>query len=354
MIKRRLVWLAAAAVLFGGFWALAGSRDIMNAVADAALDVKRALARICSPARYSVGEAVVCIAAVIAVVFVVSTLVKVLRSPGGRLRVLASRALLALDAVLTVGVILNFTLGASYRADGFTEKSGLTPRGGTVAELAALTEDFTERVNALAGSVPRGEDGTMQLSADEIIDRAEGLYAQAEKEFPCLAGPELRAKKLRFSRAMSALGYTGVYIPFTGEANVNADFPAAYLPDTVAHELAHQRGAASENEANFAAIVACLTCGDDVYAYSGALSAWSHLGNALYKYDRDAYFALYLALDPRVQADILASNAYWEQFESPVSEVSEAVYDSFLKGYGESDGVKSYGEVVGLLLAYYA
>lgn len=354
MIKRRLVWLACAALLFGGFAVLAGSRDIMNAVADAALEVKRALALICSPARYSVGEAVVCLAAVLALVFIVCSAVRLIRSRGERLRVLASRGLLALDVILTVCVILSFTLGASYRADGFTEKSGLAPRGGTVSELYALTEDFTARVNALAGSVPRGVDGTMSLSADEIIDRAAGLFAEAEKEFPCLAGPELRVKKLRLSRVMSALGYTGVYIPFTGEANVNVDFPAALLPDTVAHELAHQRGAASENEANFAAIAACLTCGDDVYAYSGALSAWTYLGNALYKYDREAYSALYRSLDPRVQADILASNAYWAQFESPVSQVSGAVYDSFLKGYGETDGIRSYGEVVGLLLAYYA
>lgn len=353
MIKRRIIWLAVAAALVAAFFALRSNRAVMNAVNSAALAVKRVLAAMCSPVRFSVGEIIVGLAIIAALVFIVCAVAAVIKNKGSRLRTLGRRALLALDVVLTVVVIFNFTLGASYYADGFAEREGITPRGGTVEELRALTAEFTEIVNAYAGGVARDEKGRMDVSADEIIDRAKGLYDAAEREFPSLAGPERRAKKIIFSRAMSAFGYTGVYMPFTGEANVNVDFPAAYLPDTVAHELAHQRGVASEDEANFAAIVSALSSGDPVYEYSGALSAWSALGNELYKYDKEAYFELFRALDPGVQEDIRAANEYWDAFASPVSEVSEAVYDSFLKGYGESNGIKTYGMVVGLLLAYY-
>ena len=353
MIKRRIIWLAVAAALVAAFFALRSNRAVMNAVNSAALAVKRVLAAMCSPVRFSVGEIIVGLAILAALVFIVCAVAAVIKNKGSRLRTLGRRALLALDVVLTVVVIFNFTLGASYYADGFAEREGITPRGGTVEELRALTAEFTEIVNACAGGVARDERGRMDVSADEIIDRAAGLYDAAEREFPSLAGPERRAKKIIFSRAMSAFGYTGVYMPFTGEANVNVDFPAAYLPDTVAHELAHQRGVASEDEANFAAIVSALTSGDPVYEYSGALSAWSALGNELYKYDKEAYFELFRELDPGVQEDIRAANEYWDAFASPVSEVSEAVYDSFLKGYGESNGIKTYGMVVGLLLAYY-
>lgn len=353
MIRRRLVWLALAAALAAAFFALRSNRAVMNAVNSAALAVKRVLAAACSPVRFSVGEILVGLAVLAALVFIVCAVAAVIKNKGSRLRTLGRRALLALDVVLTVVVIFDFTLGASYYADGFTEREGITPRGGTVEELRTLTEEFTGLVNGYAGGVPRDERGRMDMSADEIIDRAAGLYGAAEREFPSLVGPERRAKKIVFSRAMSALGYTGVYIPFTGEANVNVDFPAAYLPDTVAHELAHQRGVASEDEANFAAIVSALTSGDPAYEYSGALSAWSALGSELYKYDSEGYFELFRALDPGAQEDIRAANEYWAAFDSPVSEASEAVYDSFLKGYGESNGVRTYGMVVGLLLAYY-
>ena len=59
------------------------------------------------------------------------------------------------------------------------------------------------------------------------------------------------------------------------------------------------------------------------------------------------------ALTESVVADIRANNAYWAQFEGPVSTAWDRVYDSFLKSTGESRGVQSYGTVVDLLVVYY-
>ena len=63
----------------------------------------------------------------------------------------------------------------------------------------------------------------------------------------------------------------GFFFPFTGEANLNVDSPECLLPATIAHELAHVRGVAPEQTANFVAILACDTSGDPLYAYSGYL-----------------------------------------------------------------------------------
>ena len=132
MVKRRLIWLAAAAALIGAFFALRRQRALMNAVNDAALAVKRVLAAACSPTRWSVGEIIVALAAIAALVFIVCAVIAIIRNRGSRLKTLARRALLAVDVVLTVVVIFNFTLGASYYADGFSEREGITPRGSTV------------------------------------------------------------------------------------------------------------------------------------------------------------------------------------------------------------------------------
>ena len=157
---------------------------------------------------------------------------------------------------------------------------------------------------------------------------------------------------MRFSRVMSAMGFTGFYFPFTGECNVNVDFPAATLPTTVAHELSHRRGIASEQECNFLAVLACLRCDDAAYRYAGALSGYIYLANALYSADAERWRAVRETLDERVVADLRASSAYWAQFEGPVDTVSNAVYDGFLKSYG-TIGVKSYGACVDLLVAYF-
>ena len=59
-------------------------------------------------------------------------------------------------------------------------------------------------------------------------------------------------------------------------------------------------------------------------------------------------------LPPEVRADLADNNAYWAQFQdTAVQKVSNEVYDRFLKGYGEEQGLQSYGTVVDLLVVYY-
>jgi len=125
------------------------------------------------------------------------------------------------------------------------------------------------------------------------------------------------------------------------------------IPATIAHEMAHQRGVASEQEANFVEILTCMKSGNPVYEYSGAFSAFINLGNALYRYDKEAYAQLWYSLPPEVLADMQANNEYWQQFENKAAEVTEKVYDSFLKSQGQELGVQSYGACVDLLIAYY-
>jgi hypothetical protein len=92
---------------------------------------------------------------------------------------------------------------------------------------------------------------------------------------------------------------------------------------------------------------------DPVYRYSAALLAYIHLGNALYKADNEAWKAVYSSLSEEVRADLSANNAYWDQFETPVSTVSDTVYTGFLQSYGQTQGLKTYGACVDLLVAYY-
>ena len=121
----------------------------------------------------------------------------------------------------------------------------------------------------------------------------------------------------------------------------------------MAHELAHRRGIASEQECNFLSVLAATRTGNADYNYAGWLSGFIYLGNALYSTSPERYHEIYGLLDEGVRADRRASNEYWDQFEGPVEEVSTKVYDSMLKGYGEPLGVRSYGACVDLLVEYF-
>ena len=243
--------------------------------------------------------------------------------------------------------------GVYYFTADFEAQSGIVGAPLSVEQLKAVTWYFTDLVNDYGAQVARDGEGRFAEPMDRYFDAAPGLYHAAEKAVPCLKGDDVPAKRFFFSYFMSLADFTGFYFPFTAEANINIDSPGCLIPSTIAHELAHQRGVAEEDEANFVAVLASLESGDPVYCYSSCLLAYIHLGNALYKADRDAWAENYARLSEGVRADLAENNAYWAKFETPVSKVSNTVYTGFLQSHGQSLGLQTYGKCVDLLATYY-
>lgn len=276
-----------------------------------------------------------------------------IRKAENRRRTAYLRLLSLLCGVLTVADWFCLAWGINYYADGFQARSGLYAQPVTVEELYRVTELFTGELNRLSHAVPRDEQGLFAAAREDIFQGSTGVYDNLSREFPFLAREDRVPKKMLCSKLLSAMGFTGYYAGMTGESVLNVDSPACLLPATITHELAHQRGIASEQECNFLAVAAATACDDTVYQYSGYLMGYIHLSNALYRAGRDLWTQLRQELDQEVLLDIQYNNAYWQQWESPVDTVSQKVYDTFLKSYGQEDGVQSYGTVVDLLVAYY-
>ena len=134
---------------------------------------------------------------------------------------------------------------------------------------------------------------------------------------------------------------------------MNVDAPACLIPATIAHELSHQRMVASENEANFVGIAACLTSGDSVFAYSGALDGLISLSNALCSAAPDTWYAIAETyFTPELSRDWEDDRAYWAALESPLEDRAGQTYDAFLKQNGQELGLRSYGACVDLLVAW--
>ena len=66
--------------------------------------------------------------------------------------------------------------------------------------------------------------------------------------------------------------------------------------------------------------------------------------------DFEAYAQVYGQLTAAVLADLDANHEFWEQYEGRVAKAQEAVNDAYLKENGQSEGVKTYGRVVDLML----
>ncbi len=200
--------------------------------------------------------------------------------------------------------------------------------------------------------------------ARKELDQAEGNYENVQEkgvnamkrlaeQYPSLDGFYPQPKPVAISWILSVQQCSGVYSPFTIEANYNHDMVAYNIPHTICHELSHLRGFMREDEANFIGYLACQGSENADFRYSGYLLGWIYAGNALAKLDYEAYNRIHAMLEAPIIADLDENSAFWDQYEGEVAEFQEKVNDAYLKANGQADGVKSYGRVVDLMLVDY-
>ena len=179
-------------------------------------------------------------------------------------------------------------------------------------------------------------------------------YERLHQDHPIFTRFSSSVKPVILSETMSYTHITGIYTFFTGEANLNVNFPDYSLPFTAAHELAHQRGFAREKEANFIAFLVCIHADNPYTRYSGYVNLVEYLSNALYSADRDLWRETFDTLDMRIRYEMQAYNDFYDKYkDNTVADISNAVNDTYLKVQGQTEGTKSYGLVVDLAVSYY-
>lgn len=260
--------------------------------------------------------------------------------------------------------------GVNYQRESFSEKTGLAAKQYTAEDLKQVCLWLTEEVNALAGQVERGGSGEMILAApaEEKQDAAAAEYEEMPlqvlgdtavqamtdlaEEYPDMKGYYPHPKPVCVSEILSYQNLSGVYSPFTIEANYNADMVDYNIPFTMCHELSHLRGFMQEEEANFIAFLACIGSDNRDFEYSGYLTGWVYCMNALRRADAEEWQQVREWLDEAAEADLRENSRFWEYYDGAVAEVSDKVNDTYLKANGQSEGVQSYGRMVDLIIAY--
>ena len=348
------VLLLLSGAVIGAHLLLRKNHGLMNFISEGLIaPLHRMLCSACAVlGTVSLAEVLIGIFALAVLVYIIYEIGMLIIKPGRGIRLY--KFILRLGAT-GLAVYAGYTMlwGVYYYGDDFIAESGLESGEISLEELETVTVYFAQLLNEYSGQVQRDENGIYTADRAAILARSNQVYGGIEKKFPCLEGPDINAKGLRFSRILSYMDFTGFFFPFTAEANVNTDFPPGLFASTVAHELAHQRGVAKEQEANFVAVLSCLDYGDVDYCYSACMLAYTHLGNALHSADYSAWYMVYNGLEENVLRDFDENRAYWKQFETPVQTVTTGVYEGFLQSYDQTLGMKSYGACVDLLVNYY-
>lgn len=250
-----------------------------------------------------------------------------------------------------------FTIGfaPAYRGSRVDKKLGMQRADVSAEELYETALLLSEAVNREVGDIIFAENGAsvMPYGYEQMNEELLLAYDKAYDKYDFLQRLDSPLKRVMLSGLMSYTHITGVYTFFTGEANINVDFPDYTLPYTAAHELAHQRGIAREDEANFMAFLVCIDSDDPYLRYSAYLNLYEYVASALYSADSDLYFKARETLASDVKGELSAYAVFYEKYrDSVASEVSETVNNTFLVIQG-TEGTKSYGMVVDLAVAYY-
>lgn len=258
----------------------------------------------------------------------------------------------ALSLLYLVFMLLH---GFNYARQPIAVSFDLPVRQRGSEELAETAAWLIEQINVIRPQLNENEQGVFAFTEPvrKKIAAADQGFHQAAADYPLLAGHAVRAKPVLLSHYWSYTGITGMYFPFLVEANVNIDTPHYQVLDTAMHEIAHLRGFAREDEANFLAFLTGIYHPDPDFRYAAMLSTTNRCLNALYRYDRERHSQLLADLYDGARRDLQAASAYWRQFEGPVREASTTVNHAYLQANLQEDGVRSYGRMVDLALAWY-
>lgn len=261
-----------------------------------------------------------------------------------------------LSVLFSLYSLFVLTLAPGYQSSTLDQKMHLDRQAVTADELLETAAILRDKANAELEAVlfRHGTFSVMPYSLDEMNEKLNDAYEKTAKKYDFLQNFRSNIKFVMLSEPMSYTHITGVYSFYTGEANLNINFPDYSLPYTAAHELAHQRGIAREDEANFVAFLACKESDDPYIRYSGYVNLLEYVMNALYRADAGKHSALYHSLDYRVKYEFAAQSNFFEQYrDSVAADISSSVNNAYLQSQGQTAGTGSYGLVVDLAVAYY-
>ena len=340
--------LGVGLILF--FWLKANPSFITEVYRPFSRTAEGALSKVMSVVPFSAAEILLYTAA-IGLLAAVFRLVWVLIT-GCRPRIKYLLRFVSVILLIAVCAVCAYYLlwGMNYFGLTLGEEMGLDVKKRSPEELAGLAEYLVEKTNLYAALVERNEDGS--FSEKYSFEYFAGAVAEEFSEFSGRA--EAPVKYVIASEGLSELRTTGIFVAYTGEANVNRDNYVSSLPFCMAHETAHRYAVAREDEANFLAFYVLCDADDPALCYSVYLSALRYTQSRLASADRDAYLDVCGKYSELVRYDNAQYSEYWSRFEGKAAEVSQKTNNAYLSANGQEDGVKSYGRMVDLLLAWRA
>lgn len=317
--------------------------------------IRFVLAKLTGWFPFSLAECIIVTLPVIAISYIVASSVSSRRDNTDRNFYRWLRPMVCV--ILVVLTIFFAAFGPAYSRRKLADNLGLEQKAVSAEELYSISLKVSNELHGLVGKVSFDVSGASIMPYDfkTLIEKVNVAFEKYAENADYISHFSSTPKAVALSEPMTYTHISGVYTFMTGESNVNTNYPDYLMPFTMVHEMAHQRGIAREDEANFVAYLVCIGSNDDYIRYSGYANMANYLNSALSRADKDLYKQFYTTYLPiELQKEFVAYSKFFDKYrESTASNVTGAVNNVFLQSQGQQAGTKSYGLVVDLAVAYY-
>jgi hypothetical protein len=251
--------------------------------------------------------------------------------------------------------LFTFSIGATYYGTKVADKMGIPRRDVSAEELYETALMLIERASAELDEIlyPEGTYSAMPYTYDEMNEKLNAAFARVSEKYDGIDKLYSRTKPVILSPYWTYTHISGIYTFFTGEANVNTNYPDFIMVSSAAHEMAHQRGVVSEDEANFIAFVVCTSSDDPFLRYAGYLDVYQNVSSSLYSASQELYSELSKKLPSEIYGDLMAYSEFFDKYrENVAADIADSVNNAYIESNNQPAGIKSYGMVVDLVVSY--
>jgi hypothetical protein len=248
---------------------------------------------------------------------------------------------------LSIYLIFYVCWGINYNRLGIAYQLHITPVAYSTATLSALIDSLVVKANKERIALP-----STNTSDEAIFEEAKSAYAKVATTYPYLSYNHPAIKSSLFGRFGNYAGFLGYYNPFSGEAQVNTTIPRFLIPYTACHEIGHQLGYATEDEANFAGYLAASASNDVATRYSVYIDLFLYANGELYARDSIAAKSKFKQLDTLIKQDLHDYKTFLLAHQNPVEPYITLLYGEYLKANNQPQGMDTYDDVISWLIAY--
>lgn len=256
-----------------------------------------------------------------------------------------------LVAAAVVYIVFNLFWGINYNRKGIAWQLRLSEMKYTTSELKDLNCMLINKINMSKSALLKNK--TPYYSKRELFGAVSRTYQQLGKQYPYLKYEVPSIKSSMWGWFGNYAGFSGYYNPFSGEAQVNTTVPKFLHPYISCHEVAHQLGYAKEMEANFVGYLAATASADTLFHYSVYLDLFVYANRNLFMVDSAAARLYTKELIVPVQNDLKEWFLFSKKHQSILGPVVRWGYGIFLRNNEQPQGMLSYDEVTGFLIAYH-